>query len=137
MPSVYGTTVALLLATACSDAFGQSASFTASIRLLPERVTAGASVELPMPPQAQVLPPGRHARRLLFVGSPDDARRFYEDTLPGLGFHLSRQKTDGAIWERGDVRAELLFYPVVGGREATGIIVVISPRPSQDSATHR
>lgn len=123
----------LLLATASSRASGQNASFTASIRVLPERIATGTPVDLPMPPQARPLPPSRDARRLLYAGSPDDARRFYEATLPALGFHLAQRKANGATWERADVKAELSFHPVVGGQEATGISVMMSPR--QDAAT--
>ena len=128
MSLVRGTIAVLLLATASGDAFAQTASFRTSIRILPERVATAASVELPVPPQAQLLPPSRHAKRYLVPGRPDQARRFYEDTLPGLGFYLAQQRDNGAVWERSDVRAELLFHPVVGGRDATGIIVTVSPR---------
>lgn len=130
MSPFFPIVVALLLAFASGHAFAQSADFRVSIRVLPERTATGSPTELPMPPRAQLLPPGKHARRLLFDGTPGEARRFYEDTLPGLGFHRARQTATGDVWERADVRAELLFHPVVGGEEATGILLTISPRKS-------
>lgn len=123
--------VTLFLATACSPAFAQSADFRVSIHVLPERAATHSPAELPIPPRTQVLPPGKHARRLLFEGGPGEARRFYADTLPGLGFHRAGQTATGEVWERADVRAELLFHPVVGGVEATGILLTISPRGAQ------
>jgi hypothetical protein len=126
----------LLLGAASGAAFGQSASFQVS-RLLPEQAGSTAPTELPTPPQAQHLPPSRDAKRLLYAGNADEARRFYESTLPQLGFYLTQAKTDSATWDRSDVRAELQFYPVVGREEATGIIVTMRPRESLDSATSR
>ena len=127
----------LLLVAACGAAFGQSASFQVSLRLLPEQTGTAAPTELPTPPQAKHLPPSRNAKRLLYPGNADDARRFYESTLPQLGFYLTQAKTDSATWDRSDVRAELQFYPVVGKEEATGIIVTMRPRESLDGATSR
>lgn len=130
MSPLFQIVVALLLATASGHAFAQSADFRVSVRVVPERTETGSPAEFPIPPRAQILPPGKHARRLLFEGSPGEARRFYEDTLPGLGFHRARQTATGEVWERADVRAELLFHPVVGGEEATGILLTLSPRQS-------
>jgi len=107
------------------------------LRLLPEQASTATPVELPTPPQAQHLPPSRDAKRLLYAGNADEARRFYESTLPQLGFYLSRQNAASATWERSDVRAELLFYPVIGEQEATGIIVTMRPRQPQDGGTAR
>jgi hypothetical protein len=118
----------LFLAAACSQALGQSASFRVSVVVLPERVTS-MPLDLPAPPQAQVLPASSDAKRLLYRGNPGAAMRFYESTLPELGFHLSRQDASSATWERADVRVELRFYPVIG-HDATGIHVTISPRLS-------
>lgn len=120
--------VALLLGTACGYAFAQSASFGLTLRILPDGAATEVPADLPMPPQARLLPPSHNARRLLYSGSAGDARRFYEDVLPGLGFSLTRQKADSATWEHPGVRAELLFYPVVGTRETTGIIVTMVRR---------
>jgi hypothetical protein len=128
MPRLFKIVVALFLATACGHAVAQRADFQVSIRVLPERAVTGIPVELPIPPRARILPPGKHTQRLLFDGSPGDARRFYEDTLPELGFHRTRMTAAGEVWERADVSAELLFHPVVGGEEATGILLMISPR---------
>jgi hypothetical protein len=117
----------LFLLAACSQALGQDARFRVSLVVLPERVATGMPLDLPTPPQAQVLPASRDAKRLLYAGNPGEARHFYEGALPGLGFYLSQQDANGAVWERRDVRVELKFYPVVG-HEATGIHVMISPR---------
>jgi hypothetical protein len=127
----------VLLATAGGAALGQNSSFKVSLRLLPEHVASAAPVELPTPPQAQHLPPSRDAKRLLYAGNADEARRFYASTLPQLGFYLTQEKADGATWDRSDVRVELLFYPVVGNEKATGIIVTMRPRNSLDSAASR
>jgi hypothetical protein len=127
----------LLLGAASGAAFGQSASFQVSLRLLPAQAGSTAPTELPTPPQAQHLPPSRDAKRLLYAGNADEARRFYESTLPQLGFYLTQAKTNSATWDRSDVRAELQFYPVVGKEDATGIIVTMRPRESLDSATSR
>lgn len=135
MSPLAGIVAGLLLATACRQAFAQSASFGATLRVLPEHVATGAPVELPKPPRAQILPPGRHSSRLLYVGSANDARRFYADTLPQLGFHLTQDKADGAVWERADIRAELLFYPVAGMQDATGIMVMMLPHGRVRTAT--
>ena len=119
----------LLLTVACGYAFGQSASFGVSLRVLaPDRAPLEPLSELPIPPQARRLPPGRNATRLLYTGDAGEARRFYEDALPGLGFYRTAQKADSVVWEREDLRAEVLFYPVVGAQDATGIIVTMSPR---------
>lgn len=131
MSPLFQIAAALLLATAIGPAFAQRADFQVSIRVLPERPTTGLVTDLPLPPRARILPPGKHARRLLFEGNPGDARRFYEATLPELGFHRTRMTATGEIWERADVSAELSFHPVVGGKEATGILLMISPRISQ------
>lgn len=128
MSPLAGIAAGLLLATASSHALAQSASFGVSLRVLPEHAAAGTPVDLPMPPSARALPPGRHSSRLLYVGSANDARRFYENTLPALGFYLTQDTPNGAVWERADIRAELLFHPVAGVREATGILVMILPR---------
>ena len=128
MSPLHRIVVALLLVTPCGHAFAQRDDFQVSIRVLPERAANGSPVDIPMPPNARLLPPGRGAKRLLFDGSPGEARRFYADTLPELGFHRARQTTHGEVWERADVRAELRFYPVVGGRDATGILLMVSPR---------
>jgi hypothetical protein len=130
-----GIVAGLLLATACGRAFAQSASFGASLRVLPEHVAMETPADLPMPPQAQLLPPGRHTSRLLYVGSANDARRFYENTLPALGFHLTQDKANGAVWERADIRAELQFYPVAGTQDATGILVMMLPHSRAGTAT--
>lgn len=124
MSPLVGLVAALLLATACSRASAQSASFGVSLRVLPEHADA-RPVDLPKPPQAQVLPPGPHASRLLYGGSADEAKRFYENALPGLGFELRQRKSNGHIWERGNVRAELQFCPVAGAQQATGILVTL------------
>lgn len=127
----------LLLVAACGAALAQSASFQVSLRLLPEQAGTATPVELPTPPQARHLPPSRDAKRLLYAGNADEARRFYESTLPRLGFYLTQAKTNSATWDRSDVRAELQFYPVVGKEEATGIIVTMRPREAPGSATSR
>lgn len=127
----------VLLAAGYGVAFGQSASFQVSLRLLPEHAATAVPVELPTPPQAQQLPPSRDAKRLLYAGNADEARRFYESTLPQLGFYLTQAKANSATWDRSDVRAELLFYPVAGKEEATGIIVTMRPRQPLDGATSR
>jgi hypothetical protein len=137
MPHTLRIIAGLLLAAASGVAFGQSASFKVSLRLLPEQAGTATPVELPTPPQARHLPPSRDAKRLLYAGNADEARRFYESTLPQLGFYLTQAKTDSATWDRSDVRAELQFYPVVGREDATGIIVTMRPRESLDSATSR
>lgn len=134
-PALAGIVAGLLLAIACRQVLAQSASFGATLRVLPGHVATGAPVDLPRPPQAQVLPPGRHSSRLLYAGSANDARRFYEDTLPQLGFHLTQDKSDGAVWERADIRAELLFYPVAGMQDATGIMVMMLPHERAPAAT--
>jgi hypothetical protein len=121
---------ALLLVIVSGRSFAQRADFQVSIRVLPAQVATDIPTELPLPPGTRILPPGKHARRLLFDGSPGDARRFYEDTLPDLGFHRTRRTATGEVWERADISAELLFHPVVGGKEATGILLMISPRAS-------
>lgn len=128
MSPLFQIVIALLLVTVPGHALAQRADFQVSIRVLPERAATDIPVELPIPPRARILPPGRHAQRLLFDGSPGDARRFYEDTLPDLGFHRTRMTAAGEVWERADVSAELLFHPVVGGEEATGILLMITPR---------
>lgn len=92
----------------------------------PERVAPEVPNDLPMPPHATVLPPGRHSSRLLYGGSTIEARRYYEVALPAVGFQLVQHRPNGAVWERGSVRAEVLFYPVAGAQEATGIIVTMS-----------
>src|SRR5688500_8187947 len=127
----------VLLVTMGGAARGQSASSKVSLRLLPEQVPSAAPRELPTPPQAQHLPPSRDAKRLLYAGNVDEARRFYASTLPQLGFYLTQEKADGATWDRSDVRAELLFHPVVGNEKATGIIVTMRPRNSLDGAASR
>jgi hypothetical protein len=128
-------TIGLLLAATCGYAFGQSASFGLTLRVLPEQAVPEGPVELPVPPQALRLPPGRNAARLLYAGSAGDAKRFYESRLPGMGFYLAQQKDDRAVWERHDVRAELLFYPVVGMQETTGIIVTMRSRNAGNAAS--
>jgi hypothetical protein len=125
MRTLAGPVAALLLAMACGHACAQSASFGLSLRVVAQDAPSEAPVTLPRPPQAQELPPGRHASRLLFGGSADDARRFYESALPDLGFQLTRRHPDGAVWERGNVRAEVRFQPVAGVREVTGILVTL------------
>lgn len=139
MSPPYRITTGILLIAICGVALAQSASFQVSLRLLPEREDAAtaALLELPAPPSARHLPPSRDAKRLLYAGSADDARRFYEGTLPQLGFHLTQVGADSATWDRSDLRAELLFHPVVGMEEATGIIVTLRPRTSADSAKSR
>lgn len=131
MSPLFQIVIALLLVTVPGHALAQRADFQVSIRVLPERVATDIPTELPLPPGTRILPPGKHDRRLLFDGSPGDARRFYEETLPDLGFHRTRRTATGEVWERADVSAELLFHPVVGGKEATGILLMISPRASQ------
>ena len=136
MSPLAGIVAGLLLATACGQALAQqSATFGASLRVLPEHVATETPADLPMPPRAQVLPPGRHTSRLLYAGSANDARRFYENTLPALGFYLTQDKANGAVWERSDIRAELLFHPVVGMQEATGILVMMLPRELPRTST--
>lgn len=130
MSPLFPIVIALLLVTASGHAFAQRADFQVSIRVLPERAATDIPTKLPLPPRARVLPPGKHTGRLLFDGSPGDARRFYADTLPDLGFHRTRQTATGEVWERADVSAELSFHPVVGGVEATGILLMILPRAS-------
>lgn len=125
------TIAGLLLTVACGYAFGQSANFGVSLRVLPAGPLPELPAELPMPPQAQRLPPSRDAARLIYAGSAVDARRFYEDTLPELGFYQTAQKADSAVWEREDMRAEVSFYPVVGMQEATGILVTMRPRANR------
>lgn len=125
--------VGLLVTVVCGYAFAQSASFQLTLRVLPEHAPTGEPVELPVPPQARPLPPSHNAKRLLYAGSEGDAKRFYEATLPELGFYLAQQKPNSAVWERADVRAELLFYPIVGVQQATGIIVTMRPTVSADS----
>lgn len=125
MRPLAGSVAALLLAMAFGHACAQSASFGLSLRVVAQDAPSEASVTLPRPPRAQELPRGRHASRLLYEGSADDARRFYESALPGLGFQLTRRDSDGAVWERGNVRAELRFHPVTGAREVTGILVML------------
>lgn len=127
MSPLAGVVAVVLLAMACRQALAQSASFGVRLRVLPEHVATGAPVDLPRPPRAQVLPPGRHSSRFLYAGSTNDARRFYADALPQLGFHLTQDKADGAVWERADIRAELLFYPVAGMQDTTGIMVMMLP----------
>ncbi|GAB3093768.1 hypothetical protein [Lysobacter terrae] len=136
MSKLTGIIAGLLLAVACGYAFAQSASFGLSLRVLPKHTgpVGDPPAELPIPPQARRLPPARDATRLLYAGSAGDARRFYETTLPDLGFYLTAQKIDSVVWERDDVRAELLFYPVVGAQDATGIIVTMRPRLAAESA---
>jgi hypothetical protein len=134
MSPLVGLVAALFLATACGRASAQSASFGLSLRVLPEATVDEAPLDLPKPPQAQVLPSGRHASRLLYGGSADEAKRFYDSALPDLGFQLMQRKSNGAVWERGSVRAELQFYPVAGAEDATGILVMMcrlgaSPQP--------
>lgn len=135
MSPLAGLVTALLLVTACSQAHAQSASFGLSLRVLPEQATDETPVDLPRPPQAQVLPRGHHASRLLYGGSAEEAKRFYENTLPNLGFQLMQRKSNGHIWERGNVRAELQFYPVAGAQDATGILVMMC-RLGAGGATH-
>jgi hypothetical protein len=135
MSPLAGIVVGLLLAAACGHARAQSANFGISLRVLPEHVASETPVDLPRPPQAQVLPPGSHSSRLLYVGSANDAKRFYANALPGLGFQLTQDKANGVVWERADIRAELLFYPVAGMKEATGIFVMMVPRESPQTAT--
>lgn len=137
MPHPFRTIAGLLLVAACGAALAQSASFRVSLRVLPQQPDSAVPVELPTPPQARHLPPSRNAKRLLYAGNADEARRFYESTLPQLGFYLTQEKTNGATWDRSDVRAELQFYPVVGREEATGIIVTMRPREALGSATSR
>lgn len=135
MSPLAGVVAVVLLAMACRQAMAQSASFGVTLQVLPEHVATGAPVDLPRPPRAQVLPPGRHSSRFLYAGSTNDARRFYADTLPQLGFHLTQDKADGAVWERADIRAELLFYPVAGMQDATGIMVTMLPHGRVRTAT--
>ena len=137
MSPLFRISAGIVLGGLCGVAFAQSASFQVSLRLLPEPAAPAALVELPTPPRARHLPPSRDAKRLLYAGNADEARRFYEGTLPQLGFHLTQAKADGATWERSDVRAELLFHPVAGREEATGIIVTMQPRASTDGAQSR
>lgn len=125
MPASARVVVGLLLLVACSQACAQSASFGVSMRVLPERPTTDGPIELPAPPGAQLLPPSRDAKRLLYKGSADEAKRFYAAALPNLGFFLMRQSADGQVWERADVRAELQFYPVLGEQKAAGIYLTI------------
>lgn len=126
MPGLAAIVAGLLLLVACSQACAQSASFGVSMRVLPERPATEGPVELPTPPGAQTLPPSRNAKRLLYQGSADEAKRFYAAALPDLGFFLMRQSADGQVWERADVRAELQFYPVIGEQEAAGIYLTIA-----------
>lgn len=136
MPPVSAGIIAgLFLLGACGQALGQSASFGVSMRVLPERAAAEGPVDLPTPPGARILPPSRDTKRLLYAGSPEDAKRFYADALPALGFFLMRQSTGGQVWERADVRAELLFYPVTGEQETSGIYLTIA-RKDVASAPH-
>ncbi len=136
MPRSAGIVAGLLLLGACSQALGQSASFGVSMRVLPERAATEGPVDLPTPPGARALPPSRNAKRLLYTGSPDDAKRFYENALPDLGFFLMRQSAGGQVWERADVRAELLFYPVIGEQETSGIYLTIARKESASAAHH-
>ncbi len=124
------------MAAACGYAFAQSASFGLTLRVLPE-ASAPAPAELPLPPNAQALPPSRSSRRLLYFGSTGDAQRFYAGELPKLGFLLAQQKHDREIWEHESVRAELQFFPVAGAREATGIIVTMIPRQALETIPAR
>jgi hypothetical protein len=112
----------LAIAFVCGPVFAQSASFGLSLRVLPPSGNE-QTVELPTPPQAQALPRGNRDQRLLYAGSADDARRFYETTLPALGYYRTERKPNGSVWERGEVRTELLFYPVTGEPLATGILI--------------
>ncbi|GAB3089760.1 hypothetical protein [Lysobacter terrae] len=112
----------LAIAFACGPVFAQSAGFGLSLRVLPPSTTE-QTVELPTPPRAQALPRGNHDKRLLYAGSADEAERFYETALPALGYYRTERKPHGAVWERGDVRTELLFYPVTGQPLATGILI--------------
>jgi len=137
MPPSARIVIALLLLIGSSHAQAGDASFRVAIRVLPEQVPGRTPVDLPTPPQARTLPPNGHAKRLLVRGSPGDARRFYDHALPELGFFLVREDADGSVWIRSDVRAELLFYPVVGGEEATGVHVVLSPSEPSAGAKHR
>jgi hypothetical protein len=130
MSPLFQIAIALLLVTLPGHVLAQRADFQVSIRVLPAQVATDIPTELPLPPGTRILPPGKHASRLLFDGSPGAARRFYEDTLPDLGFHRTRRTATGEVWERADISAELSFHPVVGGKEATGILLMISPRAS-------
>ena len=112
----------LAIAFACGHAFGQSTTFGISLRVEAERGTQ-QPIDLPTPPRAQALPRGHHDRRLLYAGSAEEAKRFYESALPALGFYLTQRRHDGDVWERGGVRTELLFYPVTGEPVATGILI--------------
>ena len=137
MPGATRILAGVLLAALCGGAYAQNASFQVSLRLLPEHAATGAPVELPTPPRVQHLPPSRDAKRLLYAGNAAEARRFYESTLPQLGFYLTQENGNSATWDRSDVRAELLFYPVVGEKESTGIIVTVRPRDSKQGETAR
>ena len=137
MPGLSRIIAGVLVAALCGVAYGQSASFKVSLRLLPEHASTGTPVELPTPPRVQHLPPSRDAKRLLYAGNAEEARRFYASTLPQLGFYLTQENANGATWDRGDVRAELLFYPVIGEKEATGIIVTMRARESKQGETAR
>jgi hypothetical protein len=129
MSSLAKVIAGLILFAACGQALGQTAGFRVSVVVLPERASTSMPLDLPTPPQARMLPASRDAKRLLYGGNPVAARRFYENTLPELGFYLSRQDAGGAVWDRADVRVELRFYPVIGD-DATGIHVMVSPRPA-------
>ena len=123
-----------LLLIASGQAGAQSASFGLKLRVLPGEAVVESPVELPVPPDTQVLPPGRHAKRLLFAGNASAARRFYANTLPGLGFYLRADNANAAVWERGGVRAELAFYPITGAGDATGILVTMSSAATTSAA---
>lgn len=126
MSSIHGTTAALLLALACTPAFAQNAGFGVSLRVQPEPDTAAPAAELPDPPQARPLPPGHYARRLLYAGPASEARRFYAERLPQLGFRLAADRSDAAVWERDGTRAELRFQPVAGEAQHTAILLTLS-----------
>lgn len=117
----------LAIALACGHALGQSTTFGVSLRVLAEPGSAhandGDSLELPAPPGTQALPRGRHDRRLLYSGSPDEAKRFYDTALPALGFYRTQRSPHSEVWERGAQRTELSFYPVAGDAHATGILI--------------
>ncbi|MFC5570658.1 hypothetical protein ACFPN1_11360 [Lysobacter yangpyeongensis] len=130
MSPLPGILAGLILAAACGPCQAQGANIGLSLRVLPASGEALAAMDLPMPPQARALPAGRHHQRLLYPGPADAARRFYETTLPALGFERMRLYATGATWVRGGIRAELQFLPVVGEQDATGILVRIDDEKS-------
>lgn len=126
------------LAAASGPAHAQDGRFQVSVRVLPG--PAPAAVELPVPPQSQLLSQNAHARTMLYPGNVERARRFYEDAMPAAGFRLASGQGDGSVslWENADSRAEVLLHPVLGSADATRIVLMISAKKTaHETATAR